>query len=78
LDAVLQAAGQDAQPHDQQDIAHDGSDQRSLHQIEQTCFDSEERDDQFGGVAQGGIKQAAQAWPGFFSQRFRRCAHEAR
>ncbi len=70
LRAVLDAADQDAETHDQQDVADDRAGDGGLDEIQQALSDGENRDDEFGGVAQRRVEQAADAGAGVRRQLF--------
>ena len=54
---VTQAAGEQSGAQHQQDVAHDRPCDRGLHDVMQPGAQRCERDDQLGGVAEGGVEQ---------------------
>ncbi|MOA24724.1 hypothetical protein D3C78_1454150 [compost metagenome] len=54
-------AGQHRSPLHQQDVADDGADDGRLHHVMQAGLQGGKGDDQFGGIAEGGVEQAADA-----------------
>ena len=76
LGLVFQAAGQDAGPEHQQDIADDRAGQRCLDHIDQASLQGNEPDDQFRRVAEGGVEQAADPRPEMLSQVLSGRAHQ--
>ena len=69
------AASQHGDAENHQDITEDRTNDRGLDDGDQAFCQGHERDDQFGGVAERGIKQAADAWSRAFAKVFRRPAH---
>ena len=61
LDGVAQAAGEERRAEHQQQVADDRADQRGLDDVEHAGAQRDEGDDQLGGIAEGGVEQAADA-----------------
>src|SRR5829696_1741270 len=61
LDAVLQASEQDAGPEHEQYVAYDRPDDRSLDHRREARGEGEDGDYELGGVAEGGVEDAADA-----------------
>ena len=61
LDLVLEAAGQERRPQHQQQVADDRAGERGLDHVEHAGAQRHQGDDQLGGIAQGGVEEAADA-----------------
>ena len=60
---MLQAAKQEAKPNDQEQITDNWASNWSLDQLEFTCFQCHNRDDQFGSIAKCRIQQTTNFGP---------------
>jgi hypothetical protein len=74
---VAQAAGEHRGTQNQQDVAHDRPCDRRLHHVMQPCAQSSEGDDQFGGVAEGGVEQSPNTFARPICKLFGRASHPA-
>jgi len=54
------ARSKEGTAEDQQEIGEDGTEERGLHHAKKTTLKRKVRDDHLGGVAKGGVEQAAQ------------------
>ena len=66
---LLRRPDDQREPEDQQQVADHAARQRSANDLDQAVVDREERDDQLGRVAEGGIEEAADPRPGLFAPR---------
>ena len=51
--------GDEAEAHDQQQVAEDAAGDRRLHQVDQARLQRHDRDDELGRVAERGVEEAA-------------------
>ncbi len=63
LNAVPEAADEQRSAHDEQQIGEDGAGDGGLDEVKQAGADSHDGDDEFGGIAHGGIEQAPDSRP---------------
>ena len=75
--AALGAARDQREPEDQQQVAEDAAGDRRLHQLDQPRPQRHDRDDQLGGVAEGGVEEAADRRAGAMGQVLGGLAHVA-
>ena len=74
---VTQAASEHRGAQHQQDVAHDRPCDRGLHDVMQPGAQRCERDDQLGGVAEGGVEQPTNTLARPIGQLLGRAAHPA-
>ena len=72
------AAEEEREAEDEQQVPDHGAGQRATHDLVQPFVDGEQRDDQLGGVAEGGVEEAADAGAGVLGGVLRRLADQPR
>src|SRR5579885_610149 len=72
---MAHAAAQHGQPQHQQDVADDGTGDGGLDHVMQSRLERDDGDDEFGGVAEGGVQKPAQALPQIPGEMFSGPAH---
>ncbi len=78
LAPVFDAADDKGKTHHQEQVAQDGTRDGSFDQLKQPGPDGGDRNDKFGGVAEGGVEQSTDARTGEVGQRLGRLADISR
>ncbi len=72
----LQSTGHDRQAENEQQVAENAAGDRRLHQVDEASLQRHDRDDELGGVAEGGVEQATERRAGAGGDLFGCLAHE--
>ena len=72
---TAQASGQHGGPEHQQNVPDDGSDDRRLYDVVEPRAQGGERDDEFGGIAEGRVEQPADPLAHALRKLLGRAAH---